>query len=166
MLLYLRHGDDRDDDVYRHDCRLTDRGKKKASKQAERLIEKYGHPDRVFVSPFKRTLETLAAMSEHFSREVEVHRDPRVAQHLSQKQQGAPSVSPETLAQVAIVEDRDAFRRRVRDHVEDVLRRLQRRASEVIWCITHRAVIEEVADHFGVEISGGLGFLDHVAMLG
>jgi len=27
-------------------------------------------------------------------------------------------------------------------------------------------VIEEVADHFGVKISGELDFLDHVVMLG
>lgn len=31
MLIYIRHGDDRNDDVYRHDRRLTKRGREKAT---------------------------------------------------------------------------------------------------------------------------------------
>ena len=160
MLIYLRHGDDRGDDVYRHDRPLNDRGRKKSGKIADRLIEKYGHPDAVYVSPFRRALETLEAMYEHFERDVTVHRDRRIAQHLSQKQQSAPQVSPETAAQIAIVEDRAAFRRRVADHVEEA-----RGAVGMNWCITHQAVIEEVANHFGMKISGDLDFLDHIVML-
>ena len=161
MLIYLRHGDDRGDDVYRHDRPLNDRGRKKAGKAADRLIEKYRHPDVVYVSPFRRALETLEAMYEHFERDVIVHRDRRIAQHLSEKQQRAPQVSPETCAQVTLLEDRSAFRRRVAEHVDEA-----RRASGVVWCVTHQAVIEEVAGHFGVKISGDLDFLDHIVMLG
>jgi broad specificity phosphatase PhoE len=161
VLLYLRHGDDRGNDVYSHDRHLTDRGKEKAGKQAKRLIEKYGHPDVVYVSPFRRAQETVAAMSDRFEQAVTIRRDPRIAQCLSEKQQRDPKVSPETRALVTIVESRDAFRRRVAEHVEEV-----RRASAVIWCVTHQAVIEEVADRFDVKISGALDFLDHVVMLG
>lgn len=161
MLIYLRHGDDRGNDVYRHDRRLNDRGREKASKAAKRLIEKYGHPDAAYVSPFRRTIETLEAMFGRLERAVTVRRDARIAQRLSEKQQAAPLVSPETAAQIVVVEDKGAFRRRVAAHVEEV-----RRANGVVWCVTHQAVIEEVADHFGVKISGSLDFLDHVVMLG
>lgn len=161
MLIYLRHGDDRGNDVYRHDRRLNDRGREKASKAAKRLIEKYGHPDTAYVSPFRRTIETLEAMFGRLERAVTVRRDARIAQRLSEKQQAAPLVSPETAAQIVVVEDKGAFRRRVAAHVEEV-----RRANGVVWCVTHQAVIEEVADHFGVKISGSLDFLDHVVMLG
>jgi phosphohistidine phosphatase SixA len=163
MLIYLRHGDDRGDDVYRHDRRLNDRGREKAFKQAKRLIEKYGHPDVVHVSPFRRALETLEAMSESFGRAVPVHRDARIAQRLSEKQQRDPQVSPETRTQVVIVEDRDAFRRRVAEHVAEVRRHAD---QKTIWCISHQAVIEEVAEHFDKKISGDLDFLDHVVMFG
>lgn len=162
MLIYLRHGDDRGSAIYRHDRRLNDRGREKASKQARRLIEKYGHPDVVYVSPFRRAIETLEVMSLRFEREVPIRRDPRIAQRLSEKQRRDPKISPETRAQITIDEDRDAFRRRVAAHVEEV----RRRASDMIWCITHRAVIKEVADRFDVKISGDLDFLDHVVMLG
>jgi broad specificity phosphatase PhoE len=163
-LIYLRHGDDRGDDVYRHDRRLTDRGKKKAAKAAERLIEEHGHPDAVFCSPYRRAWQTLEAMIPHFDRAVDVHRDRRVAQHLSTKQRRLLSISPETLTEIEVNEDRDAFRRRVLDHVEDVRRRASTGAR--IWCITHQMVVEEVAGHFGMKISGELDFLDHVVVLG
>lgn len=160
MLIYLRHGDDRGDDAYRHDRPLTDRGKEKAAKAAKRLIEKYGHPDVVYVSPFRRALETLEAMTPRFEREVAVRRDRRVAQHLSEKQQRAPLVRPETLAQADVAEDRGAFRRRVAEHVEEV-----RHASGVIWCVTHQVVIEEIAVQLDKDVPANLDFLDYVVML-
>ena len=164
VLIYVRHGDDRGEDEYRHDRRLNDRGRKKAAKEAARLIERYGHPDVVYVSPFRRAIETLDCMTVKFARPVEVLRDPRIAQHLSDKQQREPRVSPQTLEAVAIFEDRRAFERRVAKHVTHA--REKSRAGATIWCITHQVVIEEVAGHFGVEISRDLDFLDHVAMLG
>ena len=135
MLIYLRHGDDRGNDVYRHDRPLNDRGRKKAAKEAKRLIEKYGHPDTVFVSPFRRAIETLSCMTERFARPVDVNHDPRIAQCLSEKQRSAPSISPETLAVITIDEDREAFRRRIADHIEEARRRAREGAA--IWCITH-----------------------------
>ena len=161
MLIYLRHGDDRGNDVYRHDRPLNDRGRKKAGKAFGDLAEKYGHPDTVFVSPFRRAIQTLEALTERFKRPVAIHRDPRVAQYLGGKHD--PSVSPETADHIAINESRDAFRARVHDHVEDVRRHNQ--AGAAIWCITHQIVIEEVAEGFGVKIPGDLDFLAHVVML-
>ena len=161
MLIYLRHGDDRGNDVYRHDRPLNARGRKKACKAFGELAEKYGHLDTLFVSPFRRAIQTLEAMAERFDHAVDVRRDRRLAQYLGGKHD--LSISPETAAQVTVDEDRDGFRARVRDHVEDVRRRVDARAK--IWCITHQMVIEEVAVHFGVKISGDLDFLDHIVML-
>jgi phosphohistidine phosphatase SixA len=162
MLLYLRHGDDRGNDLYKHDRSLNDRGKHKVEKEARRLIKKYGHPHRVFVSPFRRTRETLTIMSLHFDRPVEVRQDPRIAQHLSRKQQITPHISPETLAAITINEDEEAFRRRVTSHVEDARAWA---AISTVWGITHQAVIEEVAQHFGAKVPNSLDFLDHILML-
>lgn len=161
MLIYLRHGDDRGEDVYRHDRPLNDRGRKKAAKEADRLIERYGHPDHVFVSPFRRAMETLAEMVDRFQRPVEIHRDPRIAQRLSAKQRLAPRVHPETLAIVRIDEDADSFRRRIADHVADAKHRA---ADSAVWCVTHQVVIETIARHFGAPLSGDLDFLDHVVV--
>ena len=162
MLIYLRHGDDRGNDVYRHDRHLNDRGRKKARKAFSALAEKYGHPDTLFVSPFRRTIQTLEAMAARFKRPVNVLRDPRVAQYLGGKRE--PIVSPETAAVVALDESWEAFQARIRDHVADAEKR--KSVGAAIWCITHQVVIEEVAGCFGMKIPGGLDFLDHVVMLG
>jgi phosphohistidine phosphatase SixA len=160
-LIYLRHGDDRGDDVYRHDRRLNAHGRAQAPRAAKRLIEKHGHPDTVLCSPFRRALETLTAMSERFTRPVIVRADSRLAQGLSEKRQRDPQVSPETLAQIVLVEDKTRFRLRVAEHVSEV-----RRMSGVIWCVTHQAVIEEAARHFSVKIPDRIDFLDHVVIVG
>lgn len=149
MLIYIRHGDDRGEDIYHHDRPLNERGREKAVKAAKRLIEKYGHPDIVYVSPFRRGLDTVSAMSERFERPVDMHCDPRIAQGLSEKQRRDPQVSPETRAQVELDEDRGAFRRRIAAHVEEA-----RKVHGRVWCITHQAVIEEVARQFGGKICG------------
>jgi broad specificity phosphatase PhoE len=162
MLLYLRHGDDRGNDIYRHDRPLNDHGKHRAGKEARRLIKKYGHPNRVFVSPFRRAQETLTAMALHFDRPVEVHQDPRIAQLLSSKQQQDPHISPETRAVIIVNEDEKAFRHRVATHVRDARAWA---AISMVWGITHQAVIEEIAPHFDTEVPKSLNFLDHVIML-
>jgi len=162
MLLYLRHGDDRGDDFYRHDRPLNDHGRIKAGKKARQLIEKYGHPHRVFFSPFRRARDTLIAMTPHFIRPVEVHQDPRLAQHLSSKQQRDPRISPETLAMIAVREDEETFHRRIFAHVTDM-----RAWSAIgsVWSITHQAVIEAVVPYFDKTISKNLDFLDHVIVM-
>ena len=163
MLIYLRHGDDRGEDVYRHDRRLNDRGREKAGRKAARLIRKYGHPDTVFVSPFRRTIETVNCMTASFERLVVVQGDSRIAQLLKAKHLRDLSISPDTLRVITVEEDRSGFRRRVKAHVRDVRERSERGA--IIWCITHQVVVEEVAGLFAMKISGRLDFLDHVIVL-
>lgn len=165
MLVYLRHGDDRGEDVYRHDRPLNERGRKQAGKEAQRLIDKLGHPDVVHASPFRRAQQTLMCMRESFERQVETHCDSRIAQRLSEKQRKKASLHPETLALINLDEEREAFRRRVGDHVREVRDRIAKASNLNIWAITHQGIIEEVARQFRVKIDGDLGFLDYVIML-
>lgn len=160
MLLYIRHGDDRGEDEYKHDRPLNARGTKKAAKAAKRLIEKYGHPDIVIVSPYRRAVETSDAMTASFVRSLEHRCDPRIAQRLSEKQRADPKLHPETRLQVDVTEDQDAFKRRVAEHFEEV-----RKQDGATWCITHQVVIEEIASNVGVKIPTNLDFLDHVVVL-
>ena len=160
MLLYLRHGDDRGEDAYKHDRALNARGRKKAEKAFEALVDRYGHPDTLFVSPYRRAVQTLEAMKPRFARPVDIHRDPRVAQYVGGKR--VPVVSPETAAVVDIDETLAQFRARVADHAEDARRRAK--AGAVLWCITHQVVVEEVARHFGLRVPSELDFLDHVVV--
>ena len=163
MLIYLRHSDDRGEDIYRHDRRLNDRGRKQAEKKAARLIRKYGHPDMVFVSPFRRAIETVNCMTARFERLLVVQGDSRIAQLLTDKHLRDLSISPNTLSAITVREDRSTFRRRVKEHVRDVRERAE--SGAIIWCITHQVVVEEVARLFDMKISDQLDFLDHVIVL-
>ncbi len=100
-------------------------------------------------------------MTSCFEREMVIRHDPRIAQLLSPRQQQDPKISPATRGQVTISEDRDAFRLRITAHVEE----MRHQPGPLIWVITHQGVIEEIAEHFGVKISGDLDFLDFVVML-
>lgn len=162
MLLYLRHGDDRGDDIYRHDRPLNAQGRQEVARETRKLLDRFGRPHHVFVSPFRRARETLAVMTPHFQRHVEVHQDPRIAQRLSGRQQREANISPETLAAITLGEDGHAFRRRVAAHVRDMRAWA---ALGAVWCVTHQAVIEEAAPHFGRKIKGSLDFLDSVLMI-
>jgi broad specificity phosphatase PhoE len=157
VLLYIRHADDRRDDEYHHDRWITGRGWKKAQKRAAKLIARYGHPDVAYVSPYRRTRETLDAMTVLFGRPVVVRSDPRVAQYLGDRKR--VDISPETRNMVRVDEDHGAFERRVAEHAREA-----RGLPGVIWCVTHQAVVEKVAQHFGVAIPDKLDFLDHVVM--
>lgn len=160
MLIYLRHGDDRGPAKYRHDRHLNARGRKQARKASADLVARYGQPDAVLVSPFRRAVETLEEMSKHFTHAVGA-RDGRLAQYLGEKRR-APRINPKTASCIDAAESKDAFRARVQEHVRDV----QKRAKVAsIWCITHQIVIEEVSGHFGMQIRADLDFLDHVVML-
>lgn len=161
MLLYLRHGDDRGHAVYHHDRPLNERGRDAAARHGRRLVAKFGTPDVVYVSPYRRARQTLDAMRPYFERAIGECVDPRVAQHLSEKQRKTPSVRPSTLALVAVDETEDDFHRRLAEHVEEVRPRI----ASKIWVITHQAVIERVGAHFGAQVAD-LDFLDHVVLRG
>lgn len=158
MLIYIRHGDDRSGGPYRHDRELTKQGRAKAAKQAVRLIKKYGHPNTVHVSPFRRTLETLEAMTSHFLKEVQTQQDLRVAQRTRKKKK---QLHPATLAILSSREPEDpgAFYQRVVSHAKEIVV-----LPGVTWIITHRAVLKKVAKYFSVkEIS--LDFLDYFVII-
>ena len=86
---------------------------------------------------------------------IPIRRDPRLAQWLNRRD---PAVSPETLAQIAVVEDEDVFRRRVAAHIAEV----RGHEASVIWGITHQVVVEAIVDLLDAKWRGDLDFLDHV----
>ena len=168
MLIYIRHGDDRRDrDAYRHDRRLRKRAKKDAARLAAQLVEKYGHPEIVRASPFRRAVGTAETMVESLQNPVMVVRDIRLAQHLSEKQQANPDVSPQTLrSKVAIHETDEAFQRRIDDHVAEMKRSEFFTSPTVVWCVTHTIVVEEVAARLGISFPQELNFLAYVVVGG
>jgi broad specificity phosphatase PhoE len=166
VLIYIRHANDHVDDAkHRHDRHITNKGARKAAKLAKKLIKRYGHPSAIYVSPFRRTLQTATAMAARFEHAVPTHQDPRIAQHFSKKQQRRPDISRETArAGIPIVESRDDLRARVQSHIAAMRQAGHHQSSVVIWCVTHKIVVRTVGKSFRMKLPKSSGFLDYVVI--
>lgn len=163
MLIYIRHGNDHsEDNKHHHDRGLSKSGWRKASKAATRLIEKHGHPAIVYVSPFRRTVDTVAAMAERFDRPVSVIQDPRIAQYFGKKKRRRGVEIGRVLAGIAPIDhDKEAFRQRVAQHIDDVKLADHHRSAAVVWCVTHTVVLRHIGKRFDEKVPDPLDFLDH-----
>lgn len=163
MVIYIRHGDDHEKAAeYHHDRRLTERGRRRAREKAIELVDEYAGPVAILASPYRRAIETAKIMSAQVL--VCMQADRRLAQHLSQKRQESPDVSPETARDCPIIESDDAFRQRVSEHLEQMRVEGLDQPGVVVWCVTHQVVIEAVGDLLGVKVPRDLDFLDHVVL--
>ena len=161
MLIYIRHGhDEYDDATYNHDNRITDKGRSEARQLARKLVRKHGPPHKIYCSPFRRTVDTLAEMARSLDRIPEIVYSPELSRYFSPSDRSAPDIAPETGEfRVPVNEGRDGFLARVEKHVE-AMRRHQR-SRKVVWCITHALVFKRVSRLHSVPCSHRVDFLQN-----
>src|SRR5579872_517311 len=136
MIIYIRHTNDEvTDPTHRHDHGVTDDGLRKAKRKARFLIKKYGRPETVFYSPFKRSVETMKAMVSQMGKHpVMVYRDPHLSRYFSKKEKRDPSIAPETKeAHPPIQETWKRFERRVDRHLMKMVQDGYFDPGRVIW---------------------------------
>ena len=156
MLVYIRHSEDTvEDPTHEHDPKLTKEGRSIAYEQGVQLLKKYGPPDIVYCSPFRRTRETLDYMFRDLSsRErarIKIIYDPRAARHFKHEEQDNPDVARITIkSNIPIYESRKSYRSRANRFA---LKLSQKAASgQEIWCITHTTVYKRLARIYEVKI--------------
>lgn len=166
MLIYIRHGNDHSEgNKHHHDRGLSDSGKRKASKQAARLIKKHGTPSIVHVSPFRRTLETYEAMAAHLDPRIQVVHDTRIAQYFGKKKKRRGIDIGRALAELAPVDaDKAAFHLRVDQHIGEMKLANIHRSDVVVWCITHSVVLKYLSKQFDQRMSRPIEFLDYIVV--
>lgn len=163
MLIYIRHSvDNEEDPTYRHDARLTHKGKKLAASKGEHLIQKYGVPNIVYCSPFRRTRETLDKLlsSIQDTQHIKIVYDERIARHFSKSDQRNPDVAPTTLkTDIPIYESTDEFNKRI----QRFARSMSSYALEdtVVWCITHTTAYKRMASYHRTRIPSHIPFAHH-----
>lgn len=163
MLIYIRHSmDNEEDPTYRHDARLTHKGKKLAVSKGEALIQKYGIPNIVYCSPFRRTRETLTNLlsSVQNTQNIKIVYDQRIARHFSKNDQRHPDVAPTTLkTNIPIYESTEDFNKRIRRFSKS----MSHYALEdtVVWCITHTTAYKRMASYHRVRIPSHIPFAHH-----
>jgi len=160
MIIYIRHGDDEDDDAtHRHDHHINKKGKKRARKVAKRLIKKYGNPNVIYCSPFRRTLETLYYMKEKIQNNPKIYIDPDLSRYFSTTEQLDPSVFPETMDKdIPIYENRNKFHKRVKNHIRRMEKHKYHKNEKVVWCITHTLIMKDVGRYWSIDLPDHFDF--------
>jgi broad specificity phosphatase PhoE len=145
--------------LHRDDPILTQTGKKIAYKTGSKLIEKYGVPDQIYYSPFKRTSQTLDYMLKSLSsRKIEkivFVEDYKLCRYSTNKHR--PNVATEIVDNIPYNESRTAFINRITKFAKN----LENNNNEIIWCITHTSVYIPLAKIYHVRIPAYVSYNDY-----
>jgi len=160
-LIYIRHADKEysngDANIYKHDPGITETGVKNAKLVCNHLIEQYGIPILVLVSPYKRTRETAETMLSQIDKidkkkimfiDTELseylgnHRNVPIDVHDKTRIYNPPH--PETFAQM---------KTRVKSHQNKIQVYSSYKKTGVVWVITHGLIMKQIAKLNGINIS-------------
>lgn len=160
MHVYLRHANDNvrsKNKLYAHDHSLNSKSEVENDIIifTQKLIKKYGYPDRIQCSPFKRARATLAVMLKVIDRKVKVIIEPKLSRFFTKKEQRKIGVRERTLRyQPPIYEDKQQFYKRV-----DQVKKENRCRCCTTWSITHYLVLKRMCEKESISIPDHMPFL-------
>lgn len=160
MQIIMRHGNDNQPSKYKHDnsLKLNDQTKEEIINHTKKLIKKYGHPDVIYCSPFRRGIETVKIMKKVFHKPVNIYIDAKLSRYFNNNEKQFPSVSEKTLKyKPPIHETHEAFYKRV-DKVHYKMDSRSVRGSHV-WYITHYLVMKRIANNDNIQLPSYMPFL-------
>ncbi len=142
--LYIRHTEkaysNGKNSIFAHDPEITHQGVAEAKKLAIILRDKFGEPEIIFYSPYRRTRETAYAMSSIFPVKPKMLCDVSLSEFLGHQKGKNIELTPETSSySPPPPESMRDFEKRIRSHLKDTEQydNLMRK----VWFITHGIVI-------------------------
>lgn len=157
MIILIRHANDEDSEqTFAHDHHVQKREINAAKRTGKKLRKRYGVPDHIYTSPFRRTIATTKLlMGKHDSTHVHVSRG--AGRFFTKGNQKHPQVSPDTLAYgVNVNETKEEFRQRVRNFCRKV-----KRVEGNVWIVTHAYTFKSIARELGHSYHGNIDFLQY-----
>jgi broad specificity phosphatase PhoE len=159
MIILIRHANDEDiDQTYRHDYHLNPSKTRNAVRLGKKLRKKYGHPNMIYSSPFRRTLDT-----SHLLRgksDCTIYASTKLGRIFFSNDRLRPSVSKETLEYgVDTNESKKQYMKRVR-MISDDLKSLDRE-DKIIWVVTHAYTFKVMSKIMGQRYHGSIDFLQY-----
>jgi broad specificity phosphatase PhoE len=159
-VIYIRHGTDVHNN-YRHDEKLTQKGKKESYRLAKELIEKYGVPDIIYYSPSYRTFQTAKYMkkalknvdsldkrSMNLDNEKKIKVEPRLGRFFTNTEKKSPDVHRNSIKRGILIEETwEKFHERIDEQFYEC----KKSEHQVIWNITHSLVLLRVAKLNNIE---------------
>lgn len=160
MIILIRHANDEDtDQTYRHDYHLNPSTLGHAVKLGKKLKKKYGDPDIIYSSPFRRTLDTSYLLKG--KSKCSVHATAKLGRIFSKKDRLKPSVAKETLDYgVDTGETREQYMERV-NSISDRLIGMENHGDKIIWVVTHAYTFKMISKRMGYRYSGSIDFLQY-----
>lgn len=160
-VIYVRHGDDGNQHPnYSNDPSLTPESYWAIKKFTWRLLQEFGRPDAIYVSPMRRAWETALVMEEVLHQRIPLIVDPHLSRYFTHKEKDPGTVRPDTLKRkVPISESKREFRARVIHHIDHLSFYYSPRRP-LIWCITHALVMKRLGKAIGRPLKGHLDFLE------
>jgi len=168
-LIYIRHGEDTSDG-YKHDQKLTSKGKEDVKNLTIELINEYGLPDIIYYSPYYRTRQTkkimLKVIHKHFNHGLPEYKpDFRLSRYFTKHQKKSPNIRRETEKRgVPIDETWKEFKSRVNNQLIDTENLIKNNEKRIIWCITHTLVLDRIIKLKGIDHDYEIPFLDKIVI--
>lgn len=161
--IYIRHArkeyKNGKSDKLIHDPPITQQGKEDCKFVADLLIKEYGHPVKIFCSPYLRTRETARIFSNIAG--VPIETLVEISEYLGYRNDETLDVTKDTLEyNPPYPESTIQFRNRINYHNNN-FKHYDRLGVELVWIITHGVVIKEIIKLNGNEyIHGNINYLD------
>lgn len=157
-LIYIRHSDEESSDyTHRHDKKLTPYGQHLADKKGKKIIEKYGQPDIIFCSPFRRTKQTVEMIKPYLNH-PKIYYTTGLSRYFSERERRNTRLAPSTLKmEIPIHESYRDFSRRITDFVMDMDKYIN--SDQVVWCVTHASVYKYISKIYSIELPDYIPFM-------
>lgn len=155
--IYIRHADKEyangDASRFKHDPGITTDSIAKARMVAKHLVNQWGPPDRIILSPYRRTRETAAIMNSVLGKKVPMHVDTDIAEYLGNHRNVPIDVTESTLVhQPPHPESFSQMKSRVKTHHNRITTYGKKKKRGVIWIVTHGLIIKQVAGLIGMKM--------------
>lgn len=176
MIVYVRHGNDEEKTPkYHHDNRMTSKGGKDVKRFIKFFIKKYGKPDLIICSPFRRAVDTLEVMMNYLQSTDNKHPDakspeiviePKLSRFFSASEKKDPSVHKATLVYgPPIMEKRKEFHHRTTKFFNNMIRKGYLKDGKLAMVITHALVLKDCAKEANVNLPEHYDFLEYFALV-
>lgn len=160
-VIYIRHGNDEEhSSKYKNDPQLVKEHLPDITNLSKYLIDKYGMPDIVCVSPMSRAIETCEQMQKLFHK-TQIRICPDLSRFFTSSE--STHLAPRTFQlRVPLRESKKEFTRRIHDHIDlCFFKKFYQRKRPIVWCITHALVMKRVANKFNKRLRKHIKFLDY-----
>ena len=174
--IYIRHSNKEyvngDALMFKHDPGITEKGVENAKMVAQHLIEQWGIPSKIIVSPYRRARETAKVMRSVLTntdntekkKKIPIYVDREVSEYLGNHRSVTIDVTESTLVHdPPHPETFNDMKLRVKKHHDKITNYMKKDIKKgssnntnnknVIWIITHGLIMKQVASLIGIKMS-------------